>query len=317
MSYQASEAVRDHSQSKGATRTVAFMLATYAGDNGEEVYPSITTICKLAKVSRKTAVAALCWLVEHGEIERVGKRKRGNVEYSMRPLTDMRLVALGNQSPQETPSGGPGKPELVTSGNPTGVLGKPEAAKKRSSEPEDEAAAAAAPGIHPEEDDDFQQEVQAVFADWLEATDRGPSTRLTSKRRAAIVAALGVYSREEIAEALNAWSLSDWFAGRKARDHKVRNDVCDLLADDDTIEELRDLGRRRARPGRIADPAVAKIIGRGQRDLSRYDTKCRYYRDPRHTAGSANAARSSVSADLHRLQREAEEARAAEGEAGS
>ena len=44
MSWQAFEAVRDHSEATGATRTVAFILASYANANGGDVFPSIETI---------------------------------------------------------------------------------------------------------------------------------------------------------------------------------------------------------------------------------------------------------------------------------
>lgn len=92
MSWQASEAVRDYSQSKGATRTVAFVLATYADKYGNDIFIALDRLMKEARVGRKAAVDGRRWLVDNGEAELVdrpdGKPKmRGRVRVmSMAPL---------------------------------------------------------------------------------------------------------------------------------------------------------------------------------------------------------------------------------------
>lgn len=74
MSWQAGNAVRDHSESRGATRTVALVLASYADQDGGGVYPSLSTIAAGAKVRRHTAAEARRRLIESGEVAVIGWR---------------------------------------------------------------------------------------------------------------------------------------------------------------------------------------------------------------------------------------------------
>jgi hypothetical protein len=86
VSWQAVETFRDRSQSRGATRTVGFVLASYADKFGGSVYPSLATIEAKAHVGRKAAVDARRWLIESGEAEVVGQRRSGTPELSLAPL---------------------------------------------------------------------------------------------------------------------------------------------------------------------------------------------------------------------------------------
>lgn len=94
MSWQVMEAVRDHSESRGATRTVAFVLASYADQWGNDIFISLDRLMKEAKVGRKAAVDGRRWLVDNDEAELVDRpdgqpKKRGRVRVmSMRPLMD-------------------------------------------------------------------------------------------------------------------------------------------------------------------------------------------------------------------------------------
>lgn len=94
MSYQASEAVRDHSRSRGAARTVGFVLATYADKYGRNIFVGLDRIMAEAKVNRKSAVDGRRWFLENGEAELVDRPDgkplmRGRVRVmSMAPLLE-------------------------------------------------------------------------------------------------------------------------------------------------------------------------------------------------------------------------------------
>jgi Helix-turn-helix domain len=279
MSFQATDAVRDHSKSRGATRTVAFVLATYADKFGKGVYPSIATIAKQAKVTRKTAVDARRWLIDSGEVEvekwRATRTKSPSPEISFAPL-----IAKG--SPSE-PFDSEGCDEPTLKGSPSdhqgfaedpskGSPSEPEPSSKPLPKPEDEAAAAAAASSS--EDDVLEQLVNRVYSMWKSEVFPDENKPLTDARRRAISARLGHYEPEEIEQAIRNRESSDWFSGRKPQDRKQRFDLTDLLASDETLEELRDaqpvqrggdkqdfIGRMKARRG-LTDPALAKICAR-------------------------------------------------------
>lgn len=62
-------AMREHSRSRGATRTIGFVLASYADKYGHGVYVGLDRLCKEAKVARKTAVDGRRWFIDNGEAE--------------------------------------------------------------------------------------------------------------------------------------------------------------------------------------------------------------------------------------------------------
>jgi hypothetical protein len=86
MSWQAFEAIRDHSESRGAARTVGFVLASYADEHGGNIFPSLDTIGRKAKVARKTAVDARRWFLDSGEAVQEGERRSGTPSMSLAPL---------------------------------------------------------------------------------------------------------------------------------------------------------------------------------------------------------------------------------------
>lgn len=73
MSWQAMEAIRDHSESRGAARTIGFVLASYADKYGNGIFVSLDRLCEEAKVARKTAVDGRAWFIERGEAELVDR----------------------------------------------------------------------------------------------------------------------------------------------------------------------------------------------------------------------------------------------------
>jgi hypothetical protein len=131
MSWQAFEAVRDFSDARGATRTVALVLASYGDEAGENVFPGLRTICGKAKVTRKTAVDARRWLIENGKVELRGHRRSGTPMLSFAPLIEKWRGSL-SEPPDEPPvRSANGRGSLPP--NP-GSASAPEPEKKRPTE---------------------------------------------------------------------------------------------------------------------------------------------------------------------------------------
>lgn len=86
MSWQTSNAVRAASATRGAARAIAYTASTYADANGAGIYPSNKTLRAGSNAARNTVRDTLEWMVENGEAELIGRRRRGNSEYSFAPL---------------------------------------------------------------------------------------------------------------------------------------------------------------------------------------------------------------------------------------
>ncbi len=86
MSWQTSNAVKAASATRGAARAIAYTAATYADANGAGIYPSNKTLRAGSNAARNTVRDTLEWMVENGEAELIGRRHRGNSEYSFAPL---------------------------------------------------------------------------------------------------------------------------------------------------------------------------------------------------------------------------------------
>jgi hypothetical protein len=99
--YAVFRAVRDHSQARGAARTILFVLATYADRSGGGIYPSYDTIEKGAFCTRDTVAKSLQRLVELGEIEKVRQRPSGTWEYRITLLLDSSATELLDSSATE------------------------------------------------------------------------------------------------------------------------------------------------------------------------------------------------------------------------
>jgi hypothetical protein len=110
MSWQAFEAMRDHSKSRGATRAIGFVLASYANKHGGDVYPGLTAICKGAKVGKKTAIDGRRWFVSNGEAFIIGT-KQSHTGTPIPILDFSPLLQKGSESaPLATDEGSPGDP---------------------------------------------------------------------------------------------------------------------------------------------------------------------------------------------------------------
>jgi hypothetical protein len=155
VSWQAFQAIRDHSESRGAKRTVGFVLASHADKRGDNVRPGLDKICAGAKVTRKTAVDARRWFVEHGEAEIVGYWP-SRTPNPIPILSFAPLIAKGSPSElarlaEQTLKGSldAGKGSLAPA---KGSLGQPEPKGKRQTESEDETKAASRLSSHEEEE---------------------------------------------------------------------------------------------------------------------------------------------------------------------
>jgi hypothetical protein len=280
MSWQAVDAVRDHSETRGAARNVAFVMATYADKHGDGVYPSIATIAKQAKVTRKTAIDARRLLIESGEVEvtrwRETRTKSPSPEVSFAPL-----IAKGSPSEpllsepldgegfdDPTLKGSPGEPQGFAEDPPKGSPSEPEPPVEPSSKSPEEAAAAAAASP----DGDLEQLVSRIYGMWKAEVFPDENKPLTDARRRVVVDRLAHYEPAELEEAIRNREASDWFSGRKPQDGKQRYDLTDLLASDMTLEELRDarptqngrrdfIARLNGRRG-FRDPALVAIVDR-------------------------------------------------------
>lgn len=93
-----------------------------------------------------------------------------------------------------------------------------------------------------EPDRTASDEVQRVFAAWIEATGRTGATVLTDKRRRLIRNALKLYSLDDVLAAVVGWRNSPHHRGENDTG-TVYNDLELLLRDAAHIERFRDLAR--------------------------------------------------------------------------
>lgn len=143
------EAVRDHSESRGAARTVGFVLASYADKYGNRIYVGLDRIMAEAKVNRKSAVDGRRWFLENGEAELTERPDgkplmRGRVRVmSMAPLLERARVAEAAEGSESEPlaKGSESEPQ-PKEGSPSEPLGvRSESGGVRSAPPSSSPAA--------------------------------------------------------------------------------------------------------------------------------------------------------------------------------
>jgi hypothetical protein len=113
------EAIRDHSESRGAARTVGFVLASYADKYGNGIYVGLDRIMAEAKVNRKSAVDGRRFFLENGEAELVDRPDdkplmKGRVRVmSMAPLMERARAAEAKEGAATEPlsTGAPTEPQ--------------------------------------------------------------------------------------------------------------------------------------------------------------------------------------------------------------
>ena len=157
MSWQAFEAIRDHSKSRGATRTVGFVLASYANAEGGSVFPSLNTIRRgtgarpqrnrkgklelTGGAGKKTVVDARRWFVDNGEAIITGTRP-SHTGAPVPVLDFSPLLAKGSMGqPSKGSTDEPSKPEGFDGDPPNGSLSelsrvRSDTAEGSASEPE-------------------------------------------------------------------------------------------------------------------------------------------------------------------------------------
>jgi hypothetical protein len=69
VSYQAMEAVLQHSVAEGAARLVLLSIASHANDKGAQAYPGVKRLCAQTRLSERSVKYALKDLLNSGEIE--------------------------------------------------------------------------------------------------------------------------------------------------------------------------------------------------------------------------------------------------------
>jgi hypothetical protein len=159
MSWQVSEAMRDHSEACGATLNCGFVWATYASADGSGVYPGLTTVMRQAKVSKKTAIKARRWFIDNGEAVITGsKPSHTGTPIPVLDFGPLLLRAKGGASPpSDGAKGGPSTPFASEGGMddplrvepvhprrgepgaPKGVASTPEPERNANTESENEA----------------------------------------------------------------------------------------------------------------------------------------------------------------------------------
>jgi DNA-binding transcriptional MocR family regulator len=70
-----------HSETEWGARLVLIVLADHAGEQGENSYPSVSTIAQQARLSTRQVHRCLRQLEAEGHVERVGKSQWGTVRY--------------------------------------------------------------------------------------------------------------------------------------------------------------------------------------------------------------------------------------------
>lgn len=83
MSVQALSWVLEHSDAQYADRLVLISLADHAQSDGTGAWPSVETIARHAKISRRAALYSLSALEEQGAIVRTGKSRQGTVVWTV------------------------------------------------------------------------------------------------------------------------------------------------------------------------------------------------------------------------------------------
>lgn len=242
MSIQAVGWVLDHSTAEGRERLVLLSLANHAGRDEWECWPSVATIAREARVSVRTAQRSLRLLEEQGHIE-VAERGEPDLRVRADRRANLyRIVRTDEVSPAVTPS----QPDEVTAEARRGDRSDAESAiaPHMDLEPKGEPSLVAEatvisfPGV--DTPLSVQQQVESVFAAWLDATGKTGRSVLDAKRTRKIKWALDLYPLEDVTAAVRGWRHSPFHCGENQHG-KVYNDLDLLLRDTSHVEHFRDL----------------------------------------------------------------------------
>jgi hypothetical protein len=83
MSIKAIQAVLDESQHKGSALLLMVILANYAHDDGTYAFPSVATMTRYTRLTRRNVQLLLRKLEESGELAEMGIHNSGTVIYRL------------------------------------------------------------------------------------------------------------------------------------------------------------------------------------------------------------------------------------------
>lgn len=98
MSILVMEKVRLSTIGSQTSKSVLYVLASYADDNGRDVHPSVATLAKDTELARSTISIALKGLEKDGLIYRGGKKRKGTVIYHINLEALAKLPQRGEQT---------------------------------------------------------------------------------------------------------------------------------------------------------------------------------------------------------------------------
>lgn len=126
MSFKVVSWAMEHSQSTLASRLVMFVLAEHAHDDGTMAFPCVEEIARKAKIGESTARSCLRRLEEIGEVQPMGRTRKGTVIYRVlmggqnlggQNRAGARIEHVGGQNRAERGPGSGPEPSLNPSGN--------------------------------------------------------------------------------------------------------------------------------------------------------------------------------------------------------
>jgi hypothetical protein len=218
---------------------VLLALADHAHDDGSSAYPSVDTLARKARLSRRGTFDALRRLKDCGAITPEGTGPTGTIRYrvNLGPWVQSLHGAVTAPVQFAAPGG------AATA--PTGVQSPaPEPSKKPSEKnrPAVEPAGSTARG-----------DVRSVFDAWVAATERDPArTKLTADRRRRIEKAIASHGVDDCSAAVRHIGQDAWARGANDRSRRF-DDIEHALGSAERIERWRDQQPRQAPNGGRAE----------------------------------------------------------------
>ncbi len=248
---------------KPADQLVLLAIADRCDDDGHEAYPSIATLVKKTRLSRRTVIRSIDRLRREGLLEAGGKRQSGTIVYSVRMTkcqsgTSVRVTPV---SPRHVPSARVALSRCQAD-TPAGVSVTPDPSgtSDPSGTPEDGAVLFSVKVSRPED-------LQAL---WNETTTHPipRCSKLTSSRRRKSDARLREYGLDGMRAVFAGISASPFLCGKNDRGWKAHFDwalepgnIAKVL--EGNYASNRTGGRA---TGRTGEPAPGKYAGVEERD---------------------------------------------------
>lgn len=85
MSIKIMSKVLEYEGLKSGTKLILLALANYSNDDGENIYPSLTTLSKISGLTRPAVISNLKKLIAAGIITKTGERNSGTIMYKINP----------------------------------------------------------------------------------------------------------------------------------------------------------------------------------------------------------------------------------------